>query len=166
MTDKNSQNNNKTNSKTRIIKRRRKKKLVYSVIKWGVIVSTIGILLLTCTFGGLYFYISKGLPKIDTLQDYSPSTVTNVYSDDQRKIGEFYNQRRIVIPLSEMSTQLQNAFVAAEDSRFREHPGIDFFSIFRAMIKNLQAGTIVQGGSTITQQVAKSFFLTPDRTYK
>jgi penicillin-binding protein 1A len=157
---------NNTNSKNRIITRRKKKKFVYSVIKLGLIVSVFGILILTCTLTGLYFYISKGLPKINTLQDYSPSTVTSVYSDDQRKIGEFYNQRRIVIPLSEIPDGLQNAFVAAEDSRFREHPGVDFFSIFRAMIKNLQAGTIVQGGSTITQQVAKSFFLTPDRTYK
>ncbi|MCK5542351.1 MAG: PBP1A family penicillin-binding protein [Desulfobacterales bacterium] len=162
MTDK----NNNTNSKTRIIKRRRKKKLLYSVIKWSILVSILGILLCAGTLTGLYFFISKDLPKINSLQDYSPSTVTSVYSDDQRKIGEFYNQRRLVIPLTEMSEQLQNAFVAAEDSRFREHPGVDFFSIFRAMIKNIQAGTIVQGGSTITQQVAKSFFLTPDRTYK
>ncbi len=110
--------------------------------------------------------MNKDLPKINTLQDYSPLTVTSVFSDDQRKIGEFYNQRRIVIPLTEIPKTLQNAFIAAEDSRFREHPGVDFFSIFRAMIKNLQAGTIVQGGSTITQQVAKSFFLTPARTYK
>ncbi|MCK5310871.1 MAG: PBP1A family penicillin-binding protein [Desulfobacteraceae bacterium] len=158
--------NKNTNSKTRIIKRRRKKTLLYSLIKWGLLVSIIVILLSVGTLTGLYYFISKDLPKINTLQDYSPSTVTSVYSDDQRKIGEFYNQRRLVIPLTEMSEQLKNAFVAAEDSRFREHPGVDFFSIFRAMIKNLQAGTIVQGGSTITQQVAKSFFLTPARTYE
>ena len=127
---------------------------------------SIGLVIIASTLIGLYFYISKGLPRITTLQDYSPSTVTSVYSDDERKIGEFYNQRRIVIPLSEIPRQLQNAFIAAEDSRFREHPGVDFLSIFRAMIKNLQAHTIVQGGSTITQQVAKSFFLSPDRTYK
>ena len=162
MTDKNSN----TNSKTRIIKRRRKKKFLYSLIKWSIIAGLIGLLIGAGALAGLYFYISKDLPKINTLQDYSPSTVTSVYSDDQRKIGEFYNQRRLVIPLTEISPQLQNAFVAAEDSRFREHPGVDFFSIFRAMIKNLQAGTIVQGGSTITQQVAKSFFLTPARTYE
>ena len=155
-----------SNSKTRIIKRRKKKKLLYSVIKWGMLFGVVTILVGAGILTGLYFYISKDLPKINTLQDYSPSTITSVYSDDQRKIGEFYNQRRLVIPLSEMSEQLQNAFVAAEDSRFREHPGIDFFSIFRAMLKNLQAGTIVQGGSTITQQVAKSFFLTPARTYE
>ena len=64
-----------------------------------------------------------------------------------------------------MPDNLINAFVAAEDSRFREHPGIDMISIIRAFLKNFQAGTIVQGGSTITQQVTKSFLLTPERTY-
>lgn len=92
--------------------------------------------------------------------------VTNVFSDDGRKIGEFFEERRIVIPLSEMPKNLINAFVAAEDSRFREHPGIDIVSILRASLKNVQAGGIVQGGSTITQQVTKSFLLTPERTYK
>ncbi len=65
-----------------------------------------------------------------------------------------------------MPGHLINAFVAAEDSRFREHPGVDIQSIFRAFIKNFQAGTITQGGSTITQQVTKSFLLTPERTYE
>jgi len=92
--------------------------------------------------------------------------VTNVFSDDGRKIGEFYKERRIVVPLSDMPANLLNAFVAAEDSRFREHPGIDVKSIVRAFIKNFKAGSIVQGGSTITQQVTKSFLLTPERTYE
>ena len=171
MADKNSKINVKRaiKNKTRIIKkrkRRKKKKFLYFIVKWGLISGAMLLLIGACALTGLYFYISKDLPKINTLQDYAPSTVTNVFSDDQRKIGEFYHQRRVVIPLSEMSDQLQNAFIAAEDSRFREHTGVDFFSIFRAMVKNVQARTIVQGGSTITQQVAKSFFLTPARTYE
>ena len=89
-----------------------------------------------------------------------------MFSDDGRKIGEFYKERRIVIPLAQMPENLINAFVAAEDSRFRTHPGIDIQSIIRASIKNFQAGTVVQGGSTITQQVTKSFLLTPERTFK
>lgn len=115
---------------------------------------------------GLYSYVSHGLPKITSLNDYKPSCVTSVYSDDGRKIGEFYKERRIVIPLSDMPDNLKNAFISAEDSRFREHMGIDIVSILRAFVKNLKAGAIVQGGSTITQQVAKSFFLSPERTYK
>lgn len=115
---------------------------------------------------GIYLYLSDDLPKITSLTDYHPSIITTVYSDDNRKIAEFYKERRIVVPLSDIPVQLQQAFIAAEDARFYKHQGIDFFSIIRAFIKNLEAGTIVQGGSTITQQVTKSFLLTPERSYE
>jgi penicillin-binding protein 1A len=113
---------------------------------------------------GVYFYLSQDLPKIATLGDYRPPIITNIYSDDNRKIAEFFKERRIVVALDEMPLMLKQAFVAAEDSRFYKHQGIDFFSIIRAFFKNIEAGTIVQGGSTITQQVTKSFFLTPEKT--
>ncbi len=159
-----------TSKKTRseILKKRHKKETRWmrSFVKWGMISVIICLLLTAGGLVGLYAYLSQDLPKINTLEDYQPATVSYVYSDDGRKIGEFYNERRVVIPLSDMPDNLINAFVAAEDSRFREHPGIDIQSIFRAFIKNFQAGTITQGGSTITQQVTKSFLLTPERTYE
>ena len=160
-----------TKRKTRadVLKQRGKKKeksLVLSLFKWFFTLLIIFTLLGCAGLAGLYYYLSRDLPKINTLKDYRPATVTSVFSDDGRKIGEFYEQRRIVIPLSEMPANLINAFIAAEDSRFREHPGIDIISIIRASVKNFRAGTIVQGGSTITQQVTKSFLLTPERTYK
>ena len=114
---------------------------------------------------GIYYYLSEDLPKISSLTDYRPPVITTVYSDDNRKIAEFYKERRIVLPLSNMPEMLIEAFIAAEDARFFKHKGIDFFSIIRAFFKNIEAGTIVQGGSTITQQVTKSFFLTPERNY-
>ncbi|MGA7146798.1 MAG: penicillin-binding protein 1A [Desulfobacterales bacterium] len=125
------------------------------------------LILITGSLGaaGVYFYLSRNLPKIASLKDYRPPVITTVYSDDNRKIGEFFKERRIVIPLSQMPDILKKAFVAAEDSRFYTHQGIDILSIFRAFYKNIEAGTIVQGGSTITQQVTKSFFLTPERSY-
>ncbi len=113
-----------------------------------------------------YRHFSVDLPSIATLREYRPPTVTTVYSDDGRKIAEFFRQRRIVIPLEEVPETLIQAFIAAEDSRFYEHPGIDLKSIVRAFLKNLEAGTVVQGGSTITQQVTKSFLLTPERHYR
>jgi penicillin-binding protein 1A len=158
----------KRKSRSQVLKERGKKKqsnIFLTLLKWLFILFFVSGVLGCAGLVGLYFYISRDLPKINTLEDYRPSTVTSVFSDDGRKIGEFYKERRIVIPLSEMPENLKNAFVAAEDSRFREHPGIDIVSIFRAFIKNTQAGTIVQGGSTITQQVTKSFLLTPERTY-
>jgi len=159
----------KQKSRAKVLKQRSKKKkknFFFTLLKWFFILSFFSLLLGCGSLIGLYYYLCNDLPKINSLRDYRPATVTSVFSDDGRKIGEFYKQRRIVIPLSQMPESLINAFVAAEDSRFREHPGIDIPSIVRAFIKNFQAGTIVQGGSTITQQVTKSFLLTPERTYK
>lgn len=115
--------------------------------------------------GGAYFYFINDLPKISSLKDYRPPIVSTVYSDDNRKIAEFYKERRIVVPLSKMPGMLIDAFVAAEDARFYKHEGVDFFSMVRAFLKNIEAGTIIQGGSTITQQVAKSFFLSSEKSY-
>ncbi|MBU0969246.1 MAG: PBP1A family penicillin-binding protein [Proteobacteria bacterium] len=160
-----------TNQKTKseILKNRERKKerrLILTLFKWGLVGLIILLFLGSGGILGLFFYIKQDLPQISSLDDYRPATVTSVFSDDGRKIGEFYKERRIVIPLSDMPPNLINAFVAAEDSRFRTHPGIDLQSILRAFIKNFRAGEVVQGGSTITQQVTKSFLLTPERTYK
>lgn len=126
--------------------------------------------ILLATSGGLaatgyYYYLQENLPRITSLGDYLPPVITTVYSDDGQKVAEFYKERRILVPLSETPQMLIDAFVAAEDARFYKHTGIDFFSVIRAMFKNIEAGTIVQGGSTITQQVTKSFLLTPERSY-
>ena len=125
------------------------------------------IILILGSFGviGVYLYLGKNLPKISSLKDYRPSIITTVYSDDTRKIAEFFKERRIVVPLSQMPEMLKKAFIAAEDARFYKHKGIDILSIIRAFFKNIEAGAIVQGGSTITQQVTKSFLLTPERSY-
>jgi len=113
-----------------------------------------------------YRHISYDLPRISTLADYRPPEVTSVYAANMQKIGEFYRERRIVIPLSEMSETLIQAFVAAEDARYFSHPGLDFIGIARAFFKNIEAGEVVQGGSTITQQVIKSFLLGSERSYE
>ena len=159
----------KRKSKSQVLQKRAKRKSsgivsgIAKILFWLFFLSMISV---AVGLTGIYFYISKDLPKISTLKDYRPPTVTTVYSDDERKIAEFYRERRIVVPLDEMPKMLIEAFIAAEDSRFFQHKGIDFLSIFRAFFKNIEAGTVVQGGSTITQQVTKSFFLTPERSYR
>jgi penicillin-binding protein 1A len=114
---------------------------------------------------GGYLYISQDLPRISSLRDYRPAIISTVFDENHRKIAEFFRERRVVVGLSEVPPLLVKAFVAAEDSRFYQHQGVDPFSILRAALKNLEAGTIKQGGSTITQQVTRSFLLTPERSY-
>jgi len=148
-------------------KRGRKGQKTYStkIFKWLLLASFFIIFVAAITLAGIYLYLNRNLPKISSLKDYRPSIITSVYSDDNRKIAEFFQERRVVLPLTEVPDMLKKAFVAAEDSRFYTHKGIDILSIFRAFYKNVEAGAIVQGGSTITQQVTKSFFLSPEKSY-
>jgi penicillin-binding protein 1A len=126
----------------------------------------LGLVLLGCSLLlGAYFVVAGSLPKVDTLADYRPPIITRVFSDDGTVIAEFYKERRIVVPVERMPRQLIQAFVSAEDSNFFQHQGIDLVSILRAAVKNVLAGGIVQGGSTITQQVAKSLLLTPEKKF-
>ncbi|CAB5120313.1 Multimodular transpeptidase-transglycosylase (EC (EC [Olavius algarvensis associated proteobacterium Delta 3] len=159
--------NHKQNSEIRKNRTRRERgSITRKVIRWLFILAVLGLIGVSAAGVGLYLHLSGDLPKITSLADYRPSVITTVYSDDNRKIAEFYKERRIVLPLSKMPKMLIEAFIAAEDARFYKHKGIDFLSIIRAFFKNLEAGTIVQGGSTITQQVTKSFLLTPERSYR
>jgi penicillin-binding protein 1A len=158
----------KHRTKSDILKQRRrpkKRRFLLKFLLWSFLLGFIVAILGATSGVGIYFYISRDLPQIRSLTQYHPPIITTVYSDDERKIAEFFKERRIIKPLDEMPPALINAFIAAEDSRFYKHKGIDFYSIVRAFFKNLEAGTIVQGGSTITQQVTKSFLLTPERSY-
>jgi penicillin-binding protein 1A len=104
------------------------------------------------------------LPNIKTIQDYNPPLATQIYSSDGAIIGYLFKEKRFLVPLSELPPHLIQAFVASEDSRFFQHRGLDFFGIIRALWKNIWAGEIIQGGSTITQQVTKSLLLTPEKS--
>ncbi|MBP7230358.1 MAG: PBP1A family penicillin-binding protein [Syntrophaceae bacterium] len=109
--------------------------------------------------------LTRDLPGIDALKDYRPSIASRVYDENDELIDEFFLEDRKLVNISDVPKIAQYAFVAAEDSRFYQHQGVDFRSIFRAFFKNVEAGKIVQGGSTITQQVAKLMYLTPERKY-
>ncbi|HEY4716489.1 MAG TPA: PBP1A family penicillin-binding protein [bacterium] len=114
---------------------------------------------------GFLEYLLKDLPTITTLIDYKPALVTKVFSSDKELIGELYAERRAPLNLKEISEYVKTAFVAAEDADFYRHPGINFTAILRALIKNILAGGVVQGGSTITQQVTRSIILSRERTF-
>jgi penicillin-binding protein 1A len=124
-----------------------------------------GIVLLLLAFAGYFFYLLAALPKVDRLADYRPPIVSQVFGEDGSLVGEFYLERRTVVPVNKMPKRLIQAFVSAEDSNFYQHKGIDYFGILRAATKNIISFRKKEGASTITQQVAKSMLLTPEKKF-
>ena len=121
--------------------------------------------LLLLIFGGLlFFYYSHRLPDFSSLKGGNLNAYSIIYSEEDEVIGKFLMDNRIPISYEQIPKPLVNAFIAAEDADFFKHKGVDYKGILRAMFKNFLAGRIVQGGSTITQQVTKTFFLTPKRS--
>lgn len=113
---------------------------------------------------GLYKYIEPQLPDVNTLKDVKMQTPMQVYSADGELIAQFGEKRRIPLTLQQMPPDLIHAFIATEDSRFYEHHGVDPIGIFRAASIALFSGRASQGASTITQQLARNFFLSPEKT--
>jgi penicillin-binding protein 1A len=116
------------------------------------------------TLGGAIYYFSQDLPSLDKLKTYEPSQATRVYSDDRRVIGQFYIEKRVFVSLTDMPQSMVQAILAVEDARFYEHKGFDTYRIIRAFIRNLEGFEIRQGASTITQQLTRALFLTPEKT--
>src|SRR6185369_6452732 len=104
------------------------------------------------------------LPSLQALTEYKPKIPLRVYSAEGTLIGEFGEERRAIISISEVPPQLKTAILAAEDERFYQHAGIDYIGVMRAAYANLVAGGKRQGASTITMQVARNFFLSSEKT--
>ncbi|MBW2594930.1 MAG: PBP1A family penicillin-binding protein [Deltaproteobacteria bacterium] len=154
--------NNEQQSLKNIRKRRAKRGGIgRKILAW----IAISLLLLILTGAGFIYFLVDGLPSIASLKDYRPSIITRVYAGDGQLIDEFYLEDRKIVRVTDLPKFVIQTFVAAEDARFFRHQGVDLQSIVRAFFKNMEAGTIVQGGSTITQQVAKSLFLSPEKKY-
>jgi len=115
--------------------------------------------------GGLVWHLSKDLPALEQLGTYQPSLVTQVYSIDQQLIGQFFIERRILTPVADIPEGLRRAVIAVEDVRFFEHPGLDYIGMLRAAWTNVRRGGKFEGASTITQQLARSLFLSSERTF-
>ena len=135
-----------------------------------ILIVTFYSLTLFCLIAGfagasfIYFHYSQDLPDVRELKNYHPSTITQIYSDGDEKVAEFYIEKRIMVPLEDIPLALKQATLAVEDSNFYYHLGIDPKAIFRAFITNMKAGRVVEGGSTITQQLSKTLFLSRERT--
>lgn len=125
----------------------------------------LGVVLGTAGIGAMYLYVQPQLPDVSTLKDVQLQTPMRVYSADGKLISQFGEKRRIPLTVEQIPLRLKQAFIATEDSRFYQHPGIDPIGIARAAVNLLITGQKSQGASTITQQVARNFFLTREKTY-
>ena len=113
---------------------------------------------------GAFAIFTQDLPDVPNIVSYEPRTVSTFYADDGTVIGVFYKQKRFVVDLKQIPPHVVRAFLAAEDAHFFEHNGVDWHGLARAFLRNVRAGRIVQGGSTITMQVTRNFLLTRDRS--
>ena len=114
--------------------------------------------------GVLYFHLKSSLPSVENLKTVELQQPMQIYTADGKLIGEVGEQRRIPVKLENVPQRLQDAFLATEDSRFYEHHGLDPVGIARAIFVAVNNGGASQGASTITQQLARNFFLTPEKT--
>jgi len=130
-----------------------------------VTLTLIGALLAGLFFGGAYFYLSPRLPSIQALKEVQLQVPLRVYAKGGELIAEFGEMKRSPLNYDEFPQHLINAVLAAEDDRFFEHPGVDYQGILRAVVHLVKTGKKGQGGSTITMQVARNFFLSREKTY-
>jgi penicillin-binding protein 1A len=150
-------------------KRRRRKSLLLSFLGWSFGLFVIAFLAVSAGVGYLLFEASKELPDYESLARYEPPVMTRIHAHDGSLIAEYARERRIFVPINTIPKRVIAAFLSAEDARFYEHGGIDLQGVARAAVKYVETKMTgrggIQGASTITQQVAKNFLLTSDRTF-
>ncbi len=140
-------------------------KLLFSILRFSFIAAVFLTGIGAVVGAGIFFVFSRTVPDMITLDDYKPAVVTQILGRNDEVVGEFFEQRRYVTSIDNIPDHVVKAFVVAEDDRFFTHQGVDFLGMLRAAVVNIKAGHVVQGGSTITQQVAKSILLTPERSF-
>jgi penicillin-binding protein 1A len=116
--------------------------------------------------GGLLLVYTTDLPQVDALEAYRPSSITELYDDHEKVIGSFALQRRVVVGYDDFPPVLRDALVSIEDKDFYRHSGINFWRIVGAAYRDIESGGKVQGASTLTMQLARNLFLSPDRHWQ
>jgi penicillin-binding protein 1A len=143
-------------------------RIFLGVLKWGLL----SVLLLGAIGGttvATLFWVygsDPNLPRYAGLKDYQPKQRTRIFSADGKLIGEIFEERRTFVPLDKVAPLLLHATIDAEDAEFRQHGGLDFVGMLRALIVNIKQGRAAQGASTITQQVVKTFLLSPEKSLR
>ncbi|NNJ98632.1 MAG: penicillin-binding protein 1A [Gammaproteobacteria bacterium] len=139
--------------------------MLLRLLKTGIIFALVLFTVSAIAIAGLYLYLSPQLPSIEGLSDVRLQVPLRIYSSDGSLMGEFGEKRRSPKSLDDIPDRLKQAFLSAEDDRFFEHPGVDYQGILRAIINLITTGERGQGGSTITMQLARNFYLSREKTY-
>ncbi|ANG61346.1 peptidase [Marinobacterium aestuarii] len=139
--------------------------VLISLAKIFVKLALAGLVIVLLAVAGVYYTLAPQLPDVESLREVQFQTPMRIFSSDSKLIAEFGEKRRTPVSYDSIPTDLVRAFQAAEDSRFFEHIGIDFKGLSRAAFQLATSGHIQSGGSTITMQVAKNFFLSRERTF-
>src|SRR5215470_2430662 len=148
-------------SKRAVLRRRRWIRWLLMAVLVVVLVSGLGV---AASAFWVLTILPSSLPSVSQLENFDASEGTKVYDDNDELITEPHVERRIFVPLAQIPKPLRDAILATEDARFYSHYGVDPMGIARAVYQNFRRGRIVEGGSTITQQLAKVLFLTPDKS--
>jgi penicillin-binding protein 1A len=135
-------------------------RIIKGTFLFGFFVAMIGLIVAAIAIAMAW----PSLPSIDALKNYKPRMAMQVFTEDGQLIGEFGEERRKPVEFKDIPPQLKNAILAIEDSRFYEHGGVDYYGLARATLNNISNPGDLQGASTITQQLAKNFFLSSERT--
>lgn len=148
-----------------VAKKPRQIRKVYTEVHIWLAVLVVALLQSGFVISILMAYMALDLPNINSVSSYKPAEATIIYDKNGNVVERMFTENRQLVKLSKMPDLLPKAFIAAEDGRFYDHPGLDVISVLRAALNNAVQGRKGQGGSTITQQVAKSLLLTPEKTY-
>jgi penicillin-binding protein 1A len=136
-----------------------------NILKLLIVITLLIMTLAAVVAVGGYFYLNPKLPSIEGLSNVQLQVPLRIYSSDGALMGEFGEKRRTPKKLEEIPDLMEQAFLSAEDDRFFEHPGVDYQGILRAVVNLLMTGQRGQGGSTITMQLARNFYLSSEKTY-
>ncbi len=148
---------------------KKKKGSGFSWIQFLVTLLVLGIVLGACAVGGLFWWYSRDLPNLVTIEDYQPKQVTRVVDRDGQILASWTDADRLVrtvLSPDEIPDVMRHAIVSAEDGKYYEHGGLDFLGLLRAIFVNVRRGQLSQGASTITQQVVKNLVLSPERSIR
>jgi len=140
--------------------------LVIRIAKHAVLIALFAVAALLGTASGVVFVFAADLPQISALDDYAPNTITRVQARTGEVIGEFATERRVVVPYDRISPRLRQAIISAEDADFEKHVGLSIPRIVIALVRDFLEGRKAAGASTLTQQLAKNLFLTPEKTWE